>query len=75
MGGWLGFNATSGLLALITTIVGAAAGANLALLALDIAWDRSARPRTAMGGAEEGRLRAGEKARPAGAVQDAPDWT
>ena len=40
VGAWLGFNATDGLLALITTIVGAAVGANLTLLALDIAWDR-----------------------------------
>jgi hypothetical protein len=45
VGGWLGFNATEGLLALITTIVGAAVGANLALVLLDIAWDRQARDR------------------------------
>jgi pimeloyl-ACP methyl ester carboxylesterase len=38
VGAWLGFNATQGLSALITTIVGAAIGANLILLALDIAW-------------------------------------
>jgi hypothetical protein len=42
IGGWLGFNATTGFAALLTTIAGAAAGANLTLLALDIAWDRSA---------------------------------
>jgi pimeloyl-ACP methyl ester carboxylesterase len=47
VGGWLGFNATTGMLALLTTIVGAAAGGNLTLLALDIAWDRSARDRLA----------------------------
>ncbi len=47
VGGWLGFNATEGLLALITTIVGAAVGANLTLLLLDIAWDRQARDRFA----------------------------
>ena len=35
------------LLALITTIVGAAAGGNLDLIVLDIAWDRSARDRFA----------------------------
>jgi uncharacterized membrane protein YdfJ with MMPL/SSD domain/pimeloyl-ACP methyl ester carboxylesterase len=35
-GAWLGFNAGTGLLAVITTIVGAALGANLVLLALDI---------------------------------------
>jgi pimeloyl-ACP methyl ester carboxylesterase len=39
IGARLGFNATEGLFAVITTIVGAAAGGNLALLALDIAWD------------------------------------
>ena len=47
VGSWLGFNATEGLLALITTIVGAAAGANLTLVALDIAWDRQALDRVA----------------------------
>jgi hypothetical protein len=43
VGGWLGFNATAGLLALVTTIVGAAIGANLILIVLDIARERSAR--------------------------------
>jgi pimeloyl-ACP methyl ester carboxylesterase len=43
VGAWLGFNATTDLLALITSIVGAAAGANLILLAYDIARERSAR--------------------------------
>jgi hypothetical protein len=47
VGTWLGFNATEGLVALLTTIVGAVAGANLLLLALDIAWDRQARDRFA----------------------------
>jgi membrane protein DedA with SNARE-associated domain len=50
---WLGFNATTGLLAVITTIVGAAAGANLALVTLDIAWDRQVRDRFASAKAEE----------------------
>jgi pimeloyl-ACP methyl ester carboxylesterase len=45
VGAWLGFHATGGLLALITTIVGATAGADLLLLALDISWDRQARDR------------------------------
>jgi pimeloyl-ACP methyl ester carboxylesterase len=45
VGAWLGFNATEGLLALITAIVGAAVGGNLTLLALDIAWDRQVRDR------------------------------
>ena len=43
VGAWLGFNAATGMLALLTTIVGAAAGGNLTLLGLDIAGDRSAR--------------------------------
>ena len=37
IGAWLGFHATTGLLALITAIVGATAGANLTLILLDIA--------------------------------------
>jgi pimeloyl-ACP methyl ester carboxylesterase len=37
VGALLGFNATAGLIAVITTIVGAAAGANLGLIALDVA--------------------------------------
>ncbi len=37
VGALLGFNATAGLMAVITTIVGAAAGANLGLIALDVA--------------------------------------
>jgi pimeloyl-ACP methyl ester carboxylesterase len=49
VGAWLGFNVTEGLLALITTIVGASVGANLTLLALDIAWDRQVRDRFAAG--------------------------
>lgn len=35
IGAWLGFHATDGLLALLTTIVGSAAAANLALIDLD----------------------------------------
>src|SRR5207249_9471309 len=45
VGAWLGFNVTTGLFALISAIVGAVAGANLTLLALDIAWDRQQRDR------------------------------
>jgi hypothetical protein len=45
VGGWLGFNATEDLLALVTTIVGASVGANLALVLLDIAWGGRARDR------------------------------
>jgi pimeloyl-ACP methyl ester carboxylesterase len=45
VGAWLGFNATDGLLALVTAIAGAAVGGNLLLLALDISWDRQVRDR------------------------------
>jgi pimeloyl-ACP methyl ester carboxylesterase len=44
VGGWLGFNATEGFVALITSIVGAAIGANLMLIILDISRARSGRP-------------------------------
>jgi hypothetical protein len=50
---WLGFNAGEGLVALITTIVGAAVGGNLLLLALDIAWDRQVRDRSVESSAKE----------------------
>jgi outer membrane lipoprotein SlyB len=43
LGGWLGFSATSGLSALVTTTIGAAAGGNLALIAASIFRERSAR--------------------------------
>jgi pimeloyl-ACP methyl ester carboxylesterase len=48
VGAWLGFHATEGLLALITSIVGAAVGGNIAMLGLDIAWDRQVRDRFAV---------------------------
>lgn len=44
VGAWLGFNATEGLLALPTAIVGGAVGANLVLIILDISRTTSARP-------------------------------
>src|SRR5438067_856957 len=47
VGGWLGFHAAEGLLALITAIAGAAVGGNITLLGLDIAWDRQVRDRFA----------------------------
>jgi len=47
VGAWLGFQASEGLLALITAIAGAAVGGNLTLLGLDIAWDRQVRDRFA----------------------------
>jgi pimeloyl-ACP methyl ester carboxylesterase len=45
VGAWLGFNATEDLVALLTTIVGAAVGGNLTLIHLDVAWDRRAHDR------------------------------
>ena len=53
VGAWLGFHVTEGLLALLTSIVGAAAGGNLTMLALDIAWDRQARDRFVVTGAKK----------------------
>ena len=47
LGAWLGFEVKTGLFAVVTTILGAAVGANLTLLALDIAWDRQVRSRFA----------------------------
>ncbi len=43
LGGWLGFTATSGLSALVTTTIGAAAGGNLALIAVSLFRERSQR--------------------------------
>jgi pimeloyl-ACP methyl ester carboxylesterase len=43
IGASLGFNATAGLFALITTFVGATAGANLAMIVLDMTRERSGR--------------------------------
>ena len=51
VGAWLGFNATTGLLPVLTALAGAAAGGNLTLLALDIAWDAAGRRRVAEGAA------------------------
>ena len=43
LGGWLGFAAVSGLFALVTTTIGAAAGGNLALIAVSLVRERSVR--------------------------------
>ncbi|MGO9159437.1 MAG: alpha/beta hydrolase [Streptosporangiaceae bacterium] len=43
LGGWLGFTAVSGLFAVVTTTIGAAAGGNLALIAVSLVRERSAR--------------------------------
>jgi pimeloyl-ACP methyl ester carboxylesterase len=43
LGGWLGFTATSGLSAIVTTTIGAAAAGNLALIAVSLFRERSAR--------------------------------
>jgi pimeloyl-ACP methyl ester carboxylesterase len=53
VGAWLGFHALAGLFALLTTIAGAAVGANLMLLGLDIAWDRQVRDRLAVSNVKE----------------------
>ena len=56
IGAWLGFNVTSagfGYLAPFVAVVGATVGANLALLGLDIVWDRQARDRLAATDARE----------------------
>jgi hypothetical protein len=44
VGAWAGFQAGTGLLAVITTIVGATLGGNLAALVLDIRRDRVVAP-------------------------------
>jgi hypothetical protein len=49
-GAWLGFHALEGLMAVVTTILGAVAGSNLAVLGLDVAWDRQRRDRFAEAG-------------------------
>jgi pimeloyl-ACP methyl ester carboxylesterase len=46
-GAWLGFQAAADLAALLTTIAGATVGANLALVLLDVAWDRQRHDRSA----------------------------
>jgi len=46
-GAWLGFHAATGLMAVITTIVGAALGANLGVLLLDVHRSRRAHDRSA----------------------------
>ena len=43
IGAWLGYGAADGLFAVVTTIVGAAVGANLALIVLDLIGERSGR--------------------------------
>jgi pimeloyl-ACP methyl ester carboxylesterase len=43
LGGWLGFTAVSGLFALVTTAIGAAAAGNLALIAASLVRERFAR--------------------------------
>ena len=58
IGAWLGLNVTDagfGFLAPFVSIVGATAGANLALLLLDIAWDHQARERSEAAGTTEAK--------------------
>jgi hypothetical protein len=47
LGGWLGYAAGDGLPAVVTTIVGAAVGANLVLVVLDVVRGRAGRGRMA----------------------------
>jgi hypothetical protein len=47
VGAWLGFNSMGTLFGVITALVGAAAGANLGVLALDLLWDQPAPERAA----------------------------
>jgi pimeloyl-ACP methyl ester carboxylesterase len=63
-GAWLGFHAATDLLALLTAIVGAVAGANLALIVLDMSRAWSARKRVATVAAPQPSL---EKPAPTGA--------
>ena len=56
VGAWLGFNVTSagfGYLSPFVAILGATVGANLALIGLDILWDRQARVQTVESGVNE----------------------
>jgi len=53
VGAWFGFNVTSDLAALLTTIAGAAVGANLVVILLGIAWDRQGCDRFAIGRSTE----------------------
>jgi hypothetical protein len=53
VGAWVGFHAATGLATVLTTIVGAALGANLAVLSLDIARDREAPDRAEESRAQE----------------------
>jgi pimeloyl-ACP methyl ester carboxylesterase len=59
LGGWFGFTATSGLVALFTTIIGAAAAGNLALMVVDLWRDPSARPAAATAPSAAGPLAPG----------------
>jgi uncharacterized membrane protein YfcA len=47
VGGWLGFHVTADLLAVVTTIAGAAAASNLALILVSIARERAPSPEPA----------------------------
>ncbi|HJW74615.1 MAG TPA: alpha/beta hydrolase, partial [Thermoleophilia bacterium] len=58
LGGWLGFNATAGLLSLITTIVGATVGENLTLVVFDITRERSDRSHLAAASPQAAETRA-----------------
>ena len=55
VGAWLGFHATTGLIALVTAILGSVAGANLVLILLDMARAGSADDPPATGRATDTR--------------------
>jgi len=67
LGAWLGFHVASGLLALLTAIAGAVAGANLLLILLDMSLARSARGQAAAEPTGDVRPPSPEPATPAGA--------
>jgi hypothetical protein len=67
LGAWLGFHVASGLLALLTAIAGAVAGANLLLILLDMSRARATRGQAAAEPTVDVRPPSREPATPAGA--------
>jgi pimeloyl-ACP methyl ester carboxylesterase len=55
VGGWLGFHALDGLFGVLMTIAGAAAGGNLLLIGLDVAWDLQGQSRSVASSASGSR--------------------
>jgi TAP-like protein len=67
-GAWLGFHATTGLIALVTTILAAVAGANLVLILLDMARANSADDRISADAAPDTRSASVKSKTPTGAA-------